>query len=279
VAFGAVALVIGRHGWRRCHGRPARPGGRFPRAGSFVVATGWFAGFCVAVAGYYSVLQSQQWLWYYAPLALYAVALAVLAVADIATVAVTEVPAGRSPGRALLPVSVAAVVVVVAGLAWTTPQFADPDLRSIQVANAEAGRWLRDNVEEDAVVLSWDAGALGYFSHRHVFNLDGVANSYDYHRARRDGVPWPPLFIGCDQRVYVANHGIDVGGEDPGNRTFADATFGPGTAAAAAPVHAVPFAYSGVTASSDGFTAGAGTPRAVHVLDLGTPRADDPDCR
>ena len=34
----------------------------------------------------------------------------------------------------------------------------------------------------DAVLGSWDAGAIGYFADRPVVNLDGLANSYDYLR-------------------------------------------------------------------------------------------------
>ena len=50
----------------------------------------------------------------------------------------------------------------------------------------------------DAVLGSWDAGAIGYFANRPVVNLDGLANSYDYQRMgplvwdlwlRRGGVP------------------------------------------------------------------------------------------
>ena len=40
---------------------------------------------------------------------------------------------------------------------------------------------------EDSVVGSWDAGVIGYFSRFPVVNLDGVVNSYDYLRARKEG--------------------------------------------------------------------------------------------
>ena len=41
---------------------------------------------------------------------------------------------------------------------------------------------------EDSVIGSWDAGVVGYFSHFPVVNLDGLANSYDYMRARVEGI-------------------------------------------------------------------------------------------
>ena len=40
---------------------------------------------------------------------------------------------------------------------------------------------------EDSVVGSWDAGVIGYFSRYPVVNLDGLANSYGYLRARKEG--------------------------------------------------------------------------------------------
>ena len=40
---------------------------------------------------------------------------------------------------------------------------------------------------EDSVVGSWDAGIIGYFSRYPVVNLDGLANSYGYLRARKEG--------------------------------------------------------------------------------------------
>ena len=40
---------------------------------------------------------------------------------------------------------------------------------------------------EDAIVGSWDAGRIGYFSDFRVVNLDGLANSYDYLNASKSG--------------------------------------------------------------------------------------------
>ena len=40
---------------------------------------------------------------------------------------------------------------------------------------------------EGSVVGSWDSGIVGYFSRFPVMNLDGLANSWDYLRARRAG--------------------------------------------------------------------------------------------
>ena len=40
---------------------------------------------------------------------------------------------------------------------------------------------------EDGVVGSWDAGIIGYFSRHPVVNLDGLANSYGYLHAQKEG--------------------------------------------------------------------------------------------
>ena len=55
----------------------------------------------------------------------------------------------------------------------------DTSHRGVQVMNRV--------LPEDSVVGSWDAGIIGYFSRYPVVNLDGLANSYDYLRARREG--------------------------------------------------------------------------------------------
>ncbi len=43
-------------------------------------------------------------------------------------------------------------------------------------------------LREDSVIGSWNAGVVGYFSRFPVVNLDGLVNSYDYYRARKEGL-------------------------------------------------------------------------------------------
>jgi len=51
----------------------------------------------------------------------------------------------------------------------------------------EAGiRWISANLPPEALVGSWNAGALGYLSGRRVVNLDGLVNSRDFHRNDRE---------------------------------------------------------------------------------------------
>ena len=44
----------------------------------------------------------------------------------------------------------------------------------------EAGRWIDGNLEPDAIVGSFNAGQLGFFSNRSVVNLDGLINHVTY---------------------------------------------------------------------------------------------------
>lgn len=43
-----------------------------------------------------------------------------------------------------------------------------------------ASIFLRDNLPDDAVVGSWNAGVIGYYADCHVINLDGLINSWDF---------------------------------------------------------------------------------------------------
>jgi hypothetical protein len=44
----------------------------------------------------------------------------------------------------------------------------------------QAGAWLRDHLDADARVGSWNAGTIGYASDRPVVNLDGLVNDRAY---------------------------------------------------------------------------------------------------
>ncbi len=87
----------------------------------------------------------------------------------------------------------------------------------------EAAAWLRANTGEETRVGSWNAGMLGYFSGRHVVNLDGLANDVDYFRQvtqrhdlegylAREGIGWlADQTCGADPRpnVYLRRTGSE----------------------------------------------------------------------
>lgn len=261
----ALAGFVGVRAFRRVH----RPAGnralRFPAAGAFASSTGWFGAFCVLVLGYYTVLQTQVWLWYFAPLVLYAVVLLLLAVADVAVSTLRGAPAGRSAARIVGPVLAVFVVPLLLLAVFEGRGFLDPSLRSIQEANRDAGRWIDENLPEDAVLASWDAGVVGYFSHRSVINLDGVVNSLEFWEAAQSGKAG--RFLACRNLGYTVNHGTptplppsetgdlaaDVAGtEDEAVREFLGKVFLGDVDETARVVHRQPFLYSGAVAGSGG---------------------------
>jgi len=69
--------------------------------------------------------------------------------------------------------------LLIAFSAWT-------EWRGLRVKEAQhagwlaAAQWARDHTREEDVFALVDAGLFGYFSGRHVVNLDGKANSYGY---------------------------------------------------------------------------------------------------
>jgi len=63
-----------------------------------------------------------------------------------------------------------------------------------------AARWLATNTPEGSRIGSWNAGMLGYFSHRHVVNLDGLVNDKRY---------LEQVIRGNDLETYLAETSID----------------------------------------------------------------------
>jgi hypothetical protein len=63
---------------------------------------------------------------------------------------------------------------------YWNPEFVPYDWRSSWNAESfRAARWLSENVPGDALVGSWNAGVVGYYSTQRVVNLDGLINSFD----------------------------------------------------------------------------------------------------
>ncbi|MGZ4681536.1 MAG: hypothetical protein ACXV8G_03645 [Acidimicrobiales bacterium] len=252
----AVALGIGRLGWTRCRrGVPRR--GRFRRSGGFAAATAWFAGFCIVVVAYYQVLQTQQWLWYYCPVALYVLFLLVLGVADFVEAAALEAPRDGSMARSLAPVVAILFTPLLIALVIQSKAFIDPDLRSIEQANRQAGEWIDANLPSDAVLASWDAGVVGYYARRPVINLDGVANSVAYYDAGRNGTVG--RFLADRGLTGIVNHGSPVEGRDPEIDAFIRGQWGQETADAATVTQSWPFRFSGNTVGGAGRSSGTST--------------------
>ncbi len=249
----AVAALVGRWGFRRSREKVRRS--RFGRVANFTASTAWFAAFAILVVAYYQVLQSQQWLWYYCPVVVYLMFLLVLVVADFVEGAVLEARADAHVGRAVLAVSAILLVPLVAAGVYEGRQVADPHTYSIALADRDAGQWIARNTPKGAVLASWDAGVIGYYSHRHVLNLDGVANSYAYYQAAREGLLGRFL---TDRGVSgFVNLGTPVRGQDPSVAAYVRDTMGTSVAGRLRLARAWPFIYSGSTTGSAGSASGA----------------------
>jgi hypothetical protein len=248
VALGLVAVAIG------VRLRRLPPSDRFPRTTTFLAETGWYVVFCIGIVTYYTVLSEQQWLWYFAPLALYGLALLLNGAADLVEAAAADGPRSARAVPAIVLVPLVAGFIVLGG------QFVDPGLRGIQEANRDAGRWISAELPDDAVVASWDAGVLGAFTDQPVVNLDGVVNSSEFADAMAAGRG--SEFLRAEGVTHVANHGSLVDGDDPVARRLVDEIFGPAVGAQMTLVYLEPFVYSGST------TRGTGGPMAMFVFAL-----------
>lgn len=280
--FVAAAAFAGFRGFRSSHRPRSRRVLRFPHTVAFAARTAWYGAACVLVVGYYTVLQTQIWLWYFAPLVLYGIVLLLLAVTDIVESALRGGRPETSPARLLAPAAAIFVIPLLVALVFEVREFTNPTLLSIQQADRDTGRWLRSNIDEDAVVASWDAGAIGYFSHRHVVNLDGLVNSHAYYEAMQQRTR--ARFLRCEGVTYVANHGDPANGDDPAFRDLIGAMYGADAARDATIVYRQPFLYSGTTTGSAGTESGLREQMSYvyRVADgaaaEGDPRTQRPDC-
>ena len=255
--FIAAAGFVGGRGFQSSHRRRPSHQPKFAHAGRFAATTGWFGAFCILIVGYYAVLQTQIWLWYFAPPALYAIVLLLLAIVDMSEVALRDGRQNVNPPLLLVPVQILFGVLLGGALVLQSVAFRDPHQLSIQKADRDIGLWLQANTSPGAVVASWDAGAVGYFSHRRVVNLDGLVNSKAYYEAMRHGTV--AAFLRCEHVAYVANHGDAINGDDPSFRELIRDVYGPDAANHAAIVFHEPFLYNGTTTGSEGSQSGLRT--------------------
>lgn len=259
-----LGLFIASRSWRSRVSLLANGPGRFPRVQVIWASTGWFAAFLAVVTGYYQFLSAQQWLWYFAPHIVYLILLGAAAVLDFAEAAVVEAPRRHSTARALSPVLFVFVLPVLASLPLQWQSFADPDLRSIQLANKQAGIWITENLPSETVLGSWDAGVVGFFSDQSVVNLDGVVNSLDWHRAVEAGTTGE--FLREAGVTHIVNHGPLVEGEEPEIDKQVQRLFGDPDARAIQ-VHRVEFTYAGRFEGSSQGVEGGKMAVFIHRVD------------
>ncbi|MFZ5481510.1 MAG: hypothetical protein ACOZNI_32410 [Myxococcota bacterium] len=165
-----------------------------PATRAFLHETGWYGASCCVLVAYYTGVQTFPRLWYFGPVVLYGILL-------LGHVAKDLFAMGEREGR---PYAVRAVIALplVAALVPQVRALVDPDATAVMRADAEAGRWIGEQLPPDAVVGSWDAGVIGWFAPQPVVNLDGVVNDVAYLRAMREGTT-PALLADL---THVCNH-------------------------------------------------------------------------
>ena len=143
-----------------------------------------FIAFGLALAGCYTLLYhgSLSYAPHYFVVQPWLAALLIGAIADD----LTRRLADGTRRASALALSVVALLIV--------PAFAAVEVRAWQAEQQHGGtiaplhdaaRWVSRHVPSDAVVGSWNAGAIGFLSGREVVNLDGLVNSWDYFRRDR----------------------------------------------------------------------------------------------
>ncbi len=100
------------------------------------------------------------------------------------------------------------VAVSIVGIWWLT----EPP-NNLAATRYDVAKWMDANLEEDAIVGSFNAGQLGFFSNRSVVNLDGLINHVSYfENVLRDGSPGALAAyidrIGID---YVVDYNVGLG--------------------------------------------------------------------
>lgn len=208
-----------------------KPEGWLQKTPAFVGRTFPMLGFACTVLAYYQGFQRYQQLWYFVGPILFGVVLLAHMVAD------ADAAGKRIAARAV-------IVVVGLGVIANVIDVVRPGRFAMNDAQREAGVWVRDNLPKDAVLGSWDSGAIGYYAHHTVINLDGEANSVAYARALRAGrsAEWAK-----DERIdYVVNN-HDASEGEKGMQLLAASFLGDARLENATLVRAWPFTYRGAT--------------------------------
>ena len=122
--------------------------------------------------------------------------------------------ASQRLGRATV-LSCAAAWLVFSAATWKARL--DPSSYTPVIAARDNGRWLAENTRADATVAGWACGNAAVHSNRRFYNLDGLANSWEYKteyldRARtaqfldREGVDYVAQYFDLRWPSPIYNH-------------------------------------------------------------------------
>jgi hypothetical protein len=140
--------------------------------------------------------------WYYQPFAL----LSAIGVAQwfaSGTRLLEVVPMVRRAARPALAVAVACTVLAVSASLVRRHRVAGNDFH---IASYHAARWVSSHTPTATIMAMKDSGAFGFFSNRHVINLDGVVNDRGYQRALVDqGIA---AYLAREHVAFLAHHSL-----------------------------------------------------------------------
>ncbi|QGJ70199.1 Hypothetical protein PBC10988_18930 [Planctomycetales bacterium 10988] len=180
---------------------------KFPRVVGFFSKTAFFGIFLCGLMAYYLGFQTFARLWYFGPAIFYLGLLMLLAFADLCEGILQETPAEKSPKKALNLVSVVAIVFGLILVSFETVTIFAGGMVEMREANRTAGEWISENLPQDAVLGSWDAGVVSYFADQRIVNLDGVVNSVEYlELLKTQDTAQIAEFLNAASIQYLVNH-------------------------------------------------------------------------
>ncbi len=100
------------------------------------------------------------------------------------------------------------LVLAFAAAAGATTAWAEYRQSPLFNATYRAARHIAANAPHDAVFGSWNAGLLGYFSHRTLINLDGLMNTVGYARKLRSSGFRPMRYIRDTGISYIVDWNV-----------------------------------------------------------------------
>lgn len=85
----------------------------------------------------------------------------------------------------ILPLASTLLVLIFGGVIYA--EYFSLFYSKLYSARYSVAIWMSQNLDDDTICASWNAGQLGFFSQRRVINLDGLINSAEYYRTVLNG--------------------------------------------------------------------------------------------
>ena len=152
----------------------------------YVLIVAAFSGFTYLVSQliYYSIFSPKIWRWY--------LGTGIITIYILASVLVFLIIRKYADDRfsSILSKLVASVLLIASGyIDYSTTAIALNEIRTSDTYGKTANRvvrWITDNTEADDIIGIWAAGQIGYYSDRHVINLEGLVGDVELLNANKE---------------------------------------------------------------------------------------------